>query len=190
MICSYYDIRYLTKPTVTRSPQTGLSFCWWLLLHVTRLMGCLFCLFVYFLVLSQYHALMNKYIHIKLIQAFISPQKNGRSATAIGDVPLANGAMSFNRVCREWRCKYVSLIVCVPGSTKHDAADSLPSCFIYPTNGSDDCHAIILIVCAGTKVTRRHLKVSRRSQRSLMKCYPKSRKQARMLPSIVWSVVR
>ena len=21
-------------------------------------------------------------------------------------VPLANGAMSFNRVCREWRCKY------------------------------------------------------------------------------------
>lgn len=22
------------------------------------------------------------------------------------DVPLANGAMSFNRVCREWRCKY------------------------------------------------------------------------------------
>lgn len=22
------------------------------------------------------------------------------------DVPLANGAMSFNRVCREWRCKF------------------------------------------------------------------------------------
>lgn len=22
------------------------------------------------------------------------------------DVPLANGSMSFNRVCREWRCKY------------------------------------------------------------------------------------
>merc|ERR1719253_865812 len=27
-------------------------------------------------------------------------------AMADGDVPLANGAMSFNRVCREWRCKY------------------------------------------------------------------------------------
>mmetsp|Transcript_1175 Transcript_1175/g.1656 ORF Transcript_1175/g.1656 Transcript_1175/m.1656 type:complete len:147 (-) Transcript_1175:132-572(-) len=26
--------------------------------------------------------------------------------TALNDVPLANGAMSFNRVCREWRCKY------------------------------------------------------------------------------------
>ena len=25
---------------------------------------------------------------------------------ALADVPLANGAMSFNRVCREWRCKY------------------------------------------------------------------------------------
>ena len=24
----------------------------------------------------------------------------------MADVPLANGAMSFNRVCREWRCKY------------------------------------------------------------------------------------
>jgi hypothetical protein len=28
------------------------------------------------------------------------------STTALNDVPLANGAMSFNRVCREWRCKY------------------------------------------------------------------------------------
>ena len=27
-------------------------------------------------------------------------------AMADGDVPLANGSMSFNRVCREWRCKY------------------------------------------------------------------------------------
>jgi hypothetical protein len=27
-------------------------------------------------------------------------------ATAAEGVPLANGAMSFNRVCREWRCKY------------------------------------------------------------------------------------
>jgi hypothetical protein len=26
--------------------------------------------------------------------------------TALNDVPLANGSMSFNRVCREWRCKY------------------------------------------------------------------------------------
>ena len=30
----------------------------------------------------------------------------GRSNTALADVPLANGSMSFNRVCREWRCKY------------------------------------------------------------------------------------
>jgi len=31
-----------------------------------------------------------------------------RSSTALSaeSVPLANGAMSFNRVCREWRCKY------------------------------------------------------------------------------------
>jgi hypothetical protein len=30
------------------------------------------------------------------------------STTALSaeSVPLANGAMSFNRVCREWRCKY------------------------------------------------------------------------------------
>ena len=26
--------------------------------------------------------------------------------TATEQVPLANGAMGFNRVCREWRCKY------------------------------------------------------------------------------------
>lgn len=32
--------------------------------------------------------------------------QNARSNTALADVPLANGAMSFNRVCREWRCKY------------------------------------------------------------------------------------
>lgn len=29
-----------------------------------------------------------------------------RPSTSLADVPLANGAMSFNRVCREWRCKY------------------------------------------------------------------------------------
>merc|ERR1719336_604734 len=29
-----------------------------------------------------------------------------RSCTALRAVPLANGAMSFDRVCREWRCKY------------------------------------------------------------------------------------
>ena len=28
------------------------------------------------------------------------------SALSAEPVPLANGAMSFNRVCREWRCKY------------------------------------------------------------------------------------
>jgi hypothetical protein len=31
----------------------------------------------------------------------------GRPSTAVSEgVPLANGAMSFDRVCREWRCKY------------------------------------------------------------------------------------
>ena len=30
-----------------------------------------------------------------------------RSSTIMSEsVPLANGAMSFDRVCREWRCKY------------------------------------------------------------------------------------
>ena len=27
-------------------------------------------------------------------------------STAVNSVPLANGSMSFDRVCREWRCKY------------------------------------------------------------------------------------
>jgi hypothetical protein len=27
-------------------------------------------------------------------------------AAALNSVPLANGSMSFDRVCREWRCKY------------------------------------------------------------------------------------
>jgi hypothetical protein len=32
----------------------------------------------------------------------------GRPATSLAaeSVPLANGSMSFDRVCREWRCKY------------------------------------------------------------------------------------
>lgn len=36
------------------------------------------------------------------------PAFAARSSTALNaeSVPLANGAMSFNRVCREWRCKY------------------------------------------------------------------------------------
>merc|ERR1712087_130864 len=34
------------------------------------------------------------------------PAQRSTSLFAEGDVPLANGAMSFNRVCREWRCKY------------------------------------------------------------------------------------
>eukprot|EP00591_Stephanopyxis_turris_P002631 CAMPEP_0195521178 /NCGR_PEP_ID=MMETSP0794_2-20130614/18161_1 /TAXON_ID=515487 /ORGANISM="Stephanopyxis turris, Strain CCMP 815" /LENGTH=147 /DNA_ID=CAMNT_0040650683 /DNA_START=17 /DNA_END=460 /DNA_ORIENTATION=+ len=29
-----------------------------------------------------------------------------RTPVALNSVPLANGAMSFDRVCREWRCKY------------------------------------------------------------------------------------
>mmetsp|Transcript_5635 Transcript_5635/g.13951 ORF Transcript_5635/g.13951 Transcript_5635/m.13951 type:complete len:149 (+) Transcript_5635:131-577(+) len=42
--------------------------------------------------------------------AAFSPQgvSQSRASTALSaePVPLANGAMSFNRVCREWRCKY------------------------------------------------------------------------------------
>mmetsp|Transcript_77565 Transcript_77565/g.225113 ORF Transcript_77565/g.225113 Transcript_77565/m.225113 type:complete len:146 (+) Transcript_77565:104-541(+) len=38
--------------------------------------------------------------------AFAPLSQNARTNTALADVPLANGAMSFNRVCREWRCKY------------------------------------------------------------------------------------
>mmetsp|Transcript_13377 Transcript_13377/g.20075 ORF Transcript_13377/g.20075 Transcript_13377/m.20075 type:complete len:144 (+) Transcript_13377:43-474(+) len=38
--------------------------------------------------------------------AAFAPSSSIRSSTALNDVPLANGSMSFNRVCREWRCKY------------------------------------------------------------------------------------
>lgn len=38
-------------------------------------------------------------------QAF-APAPVARQATTLNSVPLANGAMSFDRVCREWRCKY------------------------------------------------------------------------------------
>lgn len=34
------------------------------------------------------------------------PSSSSSSALSAESVPLANGAMSFNRVCREWRCKY------------------------------------------------------------------------------------
>ena len=39
--------------------------------------------------------------------AFV-PSATFRASTVLQaeDVPLANGAMSFNKVCREWRCKY------------------------------------------------------------------------------------
>lgn len=41
------------------------------------------------------------------IQAFAPATLPARQNMALNaDVPLANGAMSFNRVCREWRCKY------------------------------------------------------------------------------------
>eukprot|EP00536_Pseudo-nitzschia_multiseries_P009113 jgi/Psemu1/306303/fgenesh1_kg.248_\ len=33
-------------------------------------------------------------------------QSRASTALSAEPVPLANGAMSFNRVCREWRCKY------------------------------------------------------------------------------------
>lgn len=35
-----------------------------------------------------------------------APSMDRSSALSAESVPLANGAMSFNRVCREWRCKY------------------------------------------------------------------------------------
>ena len=40
--------------------------------------------------------------------AFSTQGISNRAPTALSaePVPLANGAMSFNRVCREWRCKY------------------------------------------------------------------------------------
>eukprot|EP00545_Synedropsis_sp_CCMP1620_P014362 CAMPEP_0119014746 /NCGR_PEP_ID=MMETSP1176-20130426/10345_1 /TAXON_ID=265551 /ORGANISM="Synedropsis recta cf, Strain CCMP1620" /LENGTH=145 /DNA_ID=CAMNT_0006967983 /DNA_START=74 /DNA_END=511 /DNA_ORIENTATION=+ len=38
--------------------------------------------------------------------AFAPAIPSARPSTSLADVPLANGAMSFNRVCREWRCKY------------------------------------------------------------------------------------
>lgn len=40
--------------------------------------------------------------------AFNPSSNRGVRAAALNaePVPLANGAMSFNRVCREWRCKY------------------------------------------------------------------------------------
>ena len=38
--------------------------------------------------------------------AFQAPKSPANSALALRSVPLANGAMSFDRVCREWRCKY------------------------------------------------------------------------------------
>ena len=43
--------------------------------------------------------------------AFSNPTANSHTtrnfmALHAESVPLANGSMSFNRVCREWRCKY------------------------------------------------------------------------------------
>ncbi|GMH54970.1 hypothetical protein TrRE_jg4921 [Triparma retinervis] len=35
-----------------------------------------------------------------------SPVAFRRMSTGLNSVPLANGKMSFDRVCREWRCKY------------------------------------------------------------------------------------
>jgi hypothetical protein len=36
----------------------------------------------------------------------VSPAAFTRPQVSLNSVPLANGAMSFDRVCREWRCKY------------------------------------------------------------------------------------
>ena len=35
-----------------------------------------------------------------------APSRTGAATTALNAVDLANGAMSFDHVCREWRCKY------------------------------------------------------------------------------------
>mmetsp|Transcript_2172 Transcript_2172/g.3560 ORF Transcript_2172/g.3560 Transcript_2172/m.3560 type:complete len:150 (-) Transcript_2172:194-643(-) len=44
------------------------------------------------------------------VASAFSPQPTSPARTSVAlsaeSVPLANGAMSFNRVCREWRCKY------------------------------------------------------------------------------------
>merc|ERR1712176_1457411 len=40
------------------------------------------------------------------VSAFAPVAPAPRINMALADVPLANGSMSFNRVCREWRCKY------------------------------------------------------------------------------------
>lgn len=38
--------------------------------------------------------------------AAFAPSAARRSSTALSGVPLANGSMSFDKVCREWRCKF------------------------------------------------------------------------------------
>ena len=38
--------------------------------------------------------------------AFVPANTPAFRPAALNAVPLANGAMSFDRVCREWRCKY------------------------------------------------------------------------------------
>uniref|UniRef100_A0A7S2XP33 Uncharacterized protein n=1 Tax=Attheya septentrionalis TaxID=420275 RepID=A0A7S2XP33_9STRA len=38
--------------------------------------------------------------------AFVVSPGFTRPQVSMNSVPLANGAMSFDRVCREWRCKY------------------------------------------------------------------------------------
>jgi hypothetical protein len=51
--------------------------------------------------------LSDKILFFSTYQAFAPILATPRStSTALNDVPLANGSMSFNRVCREWRCKY------------------------------------------------------------------------------------
>jgi hypothetical protein len=46
-------------------------------------------------------------LFIASIAAFAPEPVSFRGGTSLNDaVPLANGSMNFDRVCREWRCKY------------------------------------------------------------------------------------
>ncbi|GMI45334.1 hypothetical protein TrCOL_g3260 [Triparma columacea] len=51
-------------------------------------------------------SLLVTYLLASGVSAFTSPNAFIRKSTSVNSVPLANGKMSFNRVCREWRCKY------------------------------------------------------------------------------------
>ena len=65
-------------------------------------------LFTYLFDLQQIKMKLSILASTLATAAAFAPSSISRVSTALNaeDVPLANGAMSFNRVCREWRCKY------------------------------------------------------------------------------------